>query len=214
MAITRLHSQLRQAIEEARAGVQQHPAHGLSPFYRKQIYDLIGPMAERPSRCIRAQLAIISAQRIAFIWGESRPQDDRIDQLITLAKDILRDTVIKEVAEKMAGEAWDWLTNDYGDRNEELHDGALYVMAAALEAVFASLGVDRFHNVIIDQNMTDTDLDPWCSDTALYAAAALAGPLWEPGSSSERRKEFWEWWLSEAILSAHQRCESSGYAAQ
>ena len=60
-----------------------------------------------------------------------------------------------------------------------------------------------YFDIVIEERTTDADLDPWCSDAAKYAAMAVSGAIWEQGSSSQLRLEFWKWWLLEAIPQAH-----------
>lgn len=79
-----------------------------------------------------------------------------------------------------------------------------------MEALWTALGKDRFRSIQINRYMTDMELDPWTSDSALYAAAAIAGAVWDPNSSDEKRKVYWEWWLSEAIETAYQHCKMVG----
>jgi len=128
-----------------------------------------------------------------------------MEKLIATALAVLDGSTDTDAASNQADKAWDWLTNDYDDRAEELGDQELCAMGAAVEALLVALGTERFGRSI-NRYMTDAELDPFSTDSAAWAAAALAGPVWDRDSSDDKRKEFWEWWLSEAIEMAYQRC--------
>jgi hypothetical protein len=194
---------LDRSVQIALVSVRNHESHALTPYHRNAIYKAIGSLASRKSGRVRSFLAIIAAQRALPSWHRTRPNDTRVEQLIDLAITQVRRAVADDPAIEKAAEAWNWLLNDYGDRTEELALDAEFAMAASLEAVWISLGSDRFLDVTIDETTTDADLDPWCSDAAMYAAVALSGPVWEEDSSTEQRLEYWEWWLLEAIPNAY-----------
>jgi len=90
---------------------------------------------------------------------------------------------------------------------EDIPDRAQMALQAALDAVENALGHPRFefHGVdeVITEQATEDNIDPWSSDAARDAAAAFAGPVWEqPSSDREKRREFWSWWLREAVPAA------------
>lgn len=89
---------------------------------------------------------------------------------------------------------------------EDIPDRAQMALQAALDAVENALGHPRFEfdgvDEIITEQTTEDNIDPWSSDAARDAAAAYAGPVWEPSSDREKRREFWTWWLREAVPAA------------
>jgi hypothetical protein len=76
---------------------------------------------------------------------------------------------------------------------------SFYANVTAHEALMEVLGRDPFKNVIIDVHTTDSDLDPWSSDTAHWAVAACSGQFGEPDFDIDECQAFWKWWLLEAI---------------
>jgi hypothetical protein len=77
---------------------------------------------------------------------------------------------------------------------------------AANEALFEALGSYRISREPepyeeIDEE-ADADIDPWSSDTARWAVNSYAGGGSDEDSNLAKRKEFWEWWLREAIPAA------------
>ena len=182
--------------------VRLHPQHALLPAQRRDIYDSLGPVSETAGRRKRGRLAILTAQHVLPLYQHAGSAYDRATHLLTLADDVLYDKVDTESAAAEAEQTWDWLTNDYGDRQEEIPDRILFALTSALEALFTAFGEERFEGVIITGVSTDDDLDPWSSDTALWAVEAIAGPARDPGSDSAKRLEFWTWWLTEAVPAA------------
>ena len=71
--------------------------------------------------------------------------------------------------------------------------GAAQVLSVAAED-------DVFDAGPVDTAITDADVNPDEPDAAFCAAAAYAdGTVWVQGSDREKRREFWEWWLNEAV---------------
>ena len=200
--------QLDEAIQAGLESVRRNPLHALSPYFRNLIYNCIGPLSLPKSRCIRVHLAILVAKKVLPLWSETRPFDTRVEDIIELASASMDQQTPDECVKTKADAFWNWLVNDYGDRKEELSNEAYFAMATALEALYLSLGTDRFLNIEIDMNTTDHDLDPWCSDTPMYGAIAYAGRISAKNSSVERRQAFWEWWLTDGIAEAILSCSS------
>jgi hypothetical protein len=79
-----------------------------------------------------------------------------------------------------------------------------YVLFALLETLYSVGGVYRFDTVVLTPDATNR-LDIWSCDTALWACLAWADdPVTYP-ERIERRRNFWSWWLSEALPRAWER---------
>ena len=50
-----------------------------------------------------------------------------------------------------------------------------------------------------EQDYTDADGDAWSTDTAGWAVAAFAKPIWTQDSDDAKRLEFWTRWLATAV---------------
>jgi len=196
---------VRELIEKALRAVQDHSQHALLPVHRSRIYKAIGPLSNSTSYQVRGHLELLCARRGLVIWQQAHSQDNRAEQLLFLARRVFAGQIDHEIAKKEVEQAQNWLSNDYKERTEKLAQKCFYVLAAIIEATYVVLGYDRWYNITIHKDETDSDLDPWSSDTAKWTAAALAGPVWESGYDSCKRLEFWKWWLTEAISLAYQK---------
>lgn len=83
--------------------------------------------------------------------------------------------------------------------DESVSEQAFFAGAAVVQCLFEIGGRYPFNNALITTDTTNSDLDPWCTDTAYYAALAYAGGTWNTGSNVEQRSIFWHWWLLDAI---------------
>jgi hypothetical protein len=100
--------------------------------------------------------------------------------------------------------AWQRKNRFWGELESLLYKGehfaSIYVGFAAANTVTTALNDERFHPLNIEDHLLDDDLDPYQWDASFYAAGAYAGGFtWEEGSSVVRRREFWEWYLDEAV---------------
>ena len=74
---------------------------------------------------------------------------------------------------------------------------------SALEALSVAVQDEAFDERAVDLASSDADLDADEIDAALSASVAYAnGAILYPGSDHVRRREFWEWWLKEAVPAA------------
>lgn len=107
-----------------------------------------------------------------------------------------------------------------GEMPTSLYYQAWCAFLAAKSALDEALGWVEFRKAIIDSTTTNSDLQ-WNSDTAKWAAIASVGGVWsefevqDPSDfvpqgnwdysspdTKAKRKEFWEWWCSEAVPAA------------
>jgi hypothetical protein len=124
------------------------------------------------------------------------------NNLIDMAGKVMDNKLSVDLIQGEASKAWKYL-EDLGVVEEGKTLGnAYYSGEAAVEALMEVLGKDPFKGITIDEKTTDPGLDPWCSDTALWAAAAFAGRVGDVNSDLEKRETFWNWWLGTAIPTA------------
>ena len=151
---------------------------------------------------MRSRLDILTAQSVLGIWELWEPEDRRGRTLLAVAEQVERGQIDRERAMHHADATRQWLDFEVERPQGELAIGAAYALDAIIEAVWSCAGVDRFAGLQLSDSMSDADLDPWTTDCAVFAAAAFAGPIWEPKSSDSSRLTFWHWWLREGIPGA------------
>lgn len=199
--------QLAEVIEQARTAVRADLSHTLSPYFRQQIYDAFA--LQPKGREVRSRLEIMTARKVAPFWQEVWPERLLPHHLVQQATDVLEGTAHSEAVRAEANDAWVEQEKLETQTSDDREARAFYATQATIEAVFYVTGLDRWEGVEIGAHENDADLDPWSSDTALYAAAAYSGAPWNETSNHDRRLEFWLWWLSEAISEAWQETHTS-----
>lgn len=199
---------LTQAISKAHAGMLAHLQHDLNLGYRHSIWTALGPKtgssanSSNPGFRRRAILARLSAQYSLPIWDNTYPHDDTPAVLLRKAAQILHGSLDQETAWNERNKCWDRLI-ELGNESEQ----AQLVSAVGLSAVQAltvALEDEKFASLHIDTTPTDAAIDPDEMDSSFFAAVAYAsGATWNPKSNAQKRQEFWNWWLTEAVPMAY-----------
>jgi len=186
--------------------VRAHPQHALLPFQRQMVYDYFGLVTVASSRRRRGWLTVMTVERVLPVWQQARPNDDQAERLLVLARDVLQDKADLQIAIIVVENTWDWFMNDYGDRDRlkaiQQSEAAFRVLGATLQSLFIVVGQDGSEGCLDEQDYTDADVDAWSMDTAGWAVAAFAGPVWAQDSDNTKRLEFWTWWLATAVPTA------------
>ncbi|HEX6606906.1 MAG TPA: Imm5 family immunity protein [Chloroflexia bacterium] len=192
-------------LEQASAALRQELDYSLKPIQRIRIYKVFGSLAAEQAQRLRALLAIYAAQQVLPRWHESRPTDFRPEQLLNVALRVLHGTVPDKVALAKALAVAGVLREGNRSRIEVFFRGEpftyrdYFVIDTALEAIVEVCGDSLFEKSAISEGTKDLDLDWWHKDTASRAAIAYAGAVSDPTGDPNKRREFWEWWLWEAI---------------
>lgn len=193
---------LKEIIEQALIAIRTHRQHDLELGYRQAIWAALeAPTndteeAKNIGRKRRLLLAILSAKHVLPIWEKMRPDDTIPHYLLTKAE--------RSLFEKVEALQDDFSVFATYIMNIEYEPG---VMAgySTVKTLSTALWDERFDPKNINYNLSNADLDPDYSDVALIASCAYAnGSIWESSSDSEKRREFWEWWLTEAVPAAWQ----------
>lgn len=199
---------LIQAIEWAHVAVRKHPQHDLSLGYRQAIWAAMGPR-QRPSAAVnpvglerRTTLAVEATRHVLPIWQQRFPNDTTPQQILDEVDRLLDGQVTIQQATDDRGNFWEYF--DELVYQDEDNTNAASVGTAAVQALSAAIFDEDFPANNIDYQRVDKGTDPYELDASFYAAAAYAGgAVWEETSSSAKRREFWEWWLNEAVPSAY-----------
>lgn len=189
---------LDEIIEKALTSVRSHPRHDLELGYRQAIWAALesSPGNGDVGRKRRLLLAILSAKHVLPLWEKLRPDDNLPHRCLAKAEQSLFDRI-------------EALEDDYMAAIQIIDDLEYEPVIAAghcaVETLSTTLWDERFDPTNIDYSLTNEDLDPDYDDPALIASYAYAnGSIWEESSNDHKRLEFWEWWLTEAVLKAWQ----------
>ncbi|MBU7005761.1 Imm5 family immunity protein [Phosphitispora fastidiosa] len=196
--------ELSKTLNLAYQAMTAHPQHDLNLGYRWLIYEQLGP-GKGESRQTgsdglkkRVNLAISATEKVLPLWGKVYPGNSLPERCIQLANQVLLGQVDANEAWKQRDLFWDHLV-EMGNKdqaNQVVH-GAGFSAVQVLNAVLRN---ERFDSRQINLNLTDADVNPDEMDAAFFAAAAYAnGAVWDEASDSLKRREFWEWWLKEAV---------------
>ena len=193
---------LRRVITDACHAVDSHPQHDLPLGYRHAIYAKMGPRLgssqDNTGHKRRTVLALFTVQHVLPLWEKARPDDDTPRNLLVKVEKILAG--IDQSTEEEVGRYWSYMDGVAAKTQGRPPVGVGY---AAVEALYTAVADEEFDPSAIDYNLSDEDVDPYEHDTAFAAAADYAGgPTWVPNSDATKRREFWHWWLSEAIPAA------------
>lgn len=183
----------------------QRPDHALLPIYRRDIYTAIGPGSDMRSYRARGWLDIVATRHVMHVWQRMWPDDNLPEYMLRVAEDIILGSIDIQTASREWEAAWHATAGSDDERKWQANEEACCARQAAMQAVCWLIDPTPNCN---DPESDDTDWDalhPVCSDTAMWAAAACAGPVWVATSDPERRRVFWEWWLKEAIPHALER---------
>lgn len=148
----------------------------------------------------RTHLAVESARKVLSVWEATFPADRTPHEAIAAAVDRLPGAFAESVR-SLYVRLWD-RCDEILQRDERTLPAAAAGLSAA-RALCTAFTDELFDGDAFDDAATDQDVDPDEMDATYLAAAALAsGTVWDDASSSERRREFWEWWLAEAVPKA------------
>lgn len=200
-----LPAQLQDALRSAWQALDQNPVGHLPLPARRAIYSALGPVENRGGAPAGAgyarhvELDKLAVQHVLPVWQGVHAGDDGPQRMLALADRVVRG----EVEPQSARRERDRFSVDVENlRDADFAPG--YVGSAAVAAAITA-EVDNWTDR--PPETTDDDLDPYEWDTSYYASSAYAGSM--PGepdddaASQSRRREFWRWYLSEAVPSAY-----------
>lgn len=200
--------ELTQAIKNAQDAMEHHPQHNLNPGYRQAIWAALGPSIKTSQKSgntaglkRRAFLAILTTRHVLPLWEEARPKDHTPQDLLAEAEQVLNGTMNKETAWKDRKRFWVYFV-DMGndDEKNQIISGVGF---AAVHALTVALQDEKFDPANINYRLTDAHIDPDERDSSFFAVSTYAGgPVSEPASDAEKRRDFWMWWLNQAVPAA------------
>lgn len=195
---------LERLINESLSIVDNHPQHDLPLGYRHAIYAKLGPRLgtcqDRTAHQRRTVLAFLTVRHVLPLWEQARPYDKTPHEILSQVEQILEGTGDRKSVQKEAGAYWTYMDNLAFESEEQSY---LDIGYAAVGALYTACGDEEFDATAIDYSLTDEDVDAYEHDAVFAAAADYAGgATWQPESDAGKRREFWHWWLKEALPAA------------
>lgn len=220
-------TQLQQLIHQGSNYIITHPYHHLMPSIRFDIYRIFSHNIQPPKiNPIGGWLAVLTGYRVLSIWQRAMPlweesgEPDNIDgnflpkHLLKTAEAVLKGEIDLKNAWEEANERWYEVGNVWTEILEYRPDfpvDSAHACNAALHALHETLGV-QFLGKLKNWYLYDDDelsKHPFACDTASSAMIAYVGVGNSNSLTSQKRLEFWQWWLTEAIPQAWELAISS-----
>lgn len=144
------------------------------------------------------RLELASARRVVPIWTTLYPAARLVD-FLDVADDVLdngRDAAELERAVDSLSNLHQELLDETTDVS--VMDGPLLVAWAAIRAGCSVLGWDREAD-----ELGFEEIDPWSWSASFTASiTAAGGATWDNRGDPQLRRDFWKWWLTEAVPAA------------
>jgi hypothetical protein len=200
--LMKLPLQTQYLIEQALELVRHDPQHKLGPLQRIPIYESFNSEENGYGDTAFLRLQLITAYHILPIWKEAQADNPLAEDLLKMAKQILQKEVDKEIFTDRLQEIW--VDLEIAEINSTYSEKAFAAVSAAFETLHIILkGFDNWKEWKFCDDDTDDDLGMWGNDSASWASNAWAGWIMDMDAAhSQKRLEFWEWWLTEAIPQA------------
>lgn len=149
--------------------------------------------AASEKRLILTNLDIVCVQHASFMWSEKIGNLQAISTMLAVALDAAGGVIpIAEALRKRD----DFCVEIVEDRDYEAQEyPVMFVGHAAANTIATAISDFTYDSSDLRH---DRDLDPEDYEPSYLIASAFAGGLDEKGNSN-RRREFWQWYLSDAI---------------
>jgi hypothetical protein len=201
---------LQLRISDALAAMRQHPLNDLNLGWRWAIYAAFGSRLldeetiDMSGYLRRTALACLSVRKVLPIWERAKPADRTAHQILAQAEQVLHAQVNPQTLTQKPAAYWTLMDGYiyHAIKNGEDTTFVLVGYGAAC-ALSVALWDEKFDPNRVDYNLTEASFDPYEWDVAFHTAAAYSGGVtWRGHSNSVKRREFWQWWLTEAVPKA------------
>lgn len=199
-----LPQELRELLAHARSQMLSHKRNDLIRPLRIQIERSLGPYVAAPNKPAyalrgvgltrRTNLCIFMVERVSKIWDKHYPDVPAVQDMIQLARQRLEGSISVDDALDGQSRLVGVLQNNADEPLEK--QPALSAGEAAVQAVYVAV----YDEDMKDAQKLDDDLDAADWDCAFWAACAWSGAIpSQEGWSQQAYKEFWLWYLDEAV---------------
>ena len=204
--------ELADAIATAQVSLSQNADGALLPYARNRVLAAMGPRQEAEDGGPtglgwrrRTWLGFLTIRHLLPVWRLAYPADTGPERMLSLAERVLQGRADRQAAGAESNGYWDGLANsgeEWGDDQAPPVEPIAVGMAAARVVQTARLDYDLTPG---DPSETDQDRDPFTWDESYLGSIAYAGGgTWQTKSSPARRREYWQWWLNQAVPEAYQ----------
>jgi hypothetical protein len=212
----------------ARDKMRADPHYSLLPKYRLPIYKAVQEKAPDVEYKFYGWLALITAEKVLPIWEELVPDDEEPILMLKIAKQLLLGQAkLEDFAEEFDDFYYAVGAFLCDEQIPFPVRAALNACYTALEANLPIRPFQQFSAYQIEQGFADERIHGSWLDAASDAVLAYSGQAYDlttisdynlllksselgtilasitpPEFKPEKRREFWEWWLNEALPEA------------
>jgi hypothetical protein len=197
--------ELTNLITEAQNELTKNSDGELVLPIRKKIWALLGEYRTELGRKRRTKLARLCVERAMPVWDCLTPPAINPKEMLSEIDTYYKGKIDWETLRTKKDDYWTDLENL--DNKHVKYQLSSLVGFAAINAITTAKFDNRFGNNDKAPDAIDDDFDPYEWDASYYASGAVAGFKWIEGASVEKRRKFWEWYLTEAVPQAYKAYE-------
>lgn len=192
---------LQRAVHDAASALEAAPPGHLSLRHRRRIWEALGELGgthrPTPGHRRRAMLDLLTVEHVKPVWDEAYPGDPAVDEVLDAARRALSEGPPHDEGLELASRA----DIEFVDRpDDDVGFGPGYVGQGACAALMTAIGDKSYNNVPLDADDEDLDVDDW--DASFFGELAAGGEPDDPAVGPGPRREFWRWYLDEAVPAA------------
>mgnify|MGYP000996817480 CR=1 FL=1 len=188
-------------IEAGRAELAASDKAILSLATRTRIWRAMLDPQDNEATCIRrTKLKMACVRHVQHLWGRAFPGDGRVEEMLTLAQELIDQQADVPHAERRAKTFVMDVFDEVDDYNA-ITQPAVFVADAASSMVVSACSHNPHYDTA-DDTADDDELLPDSLETSYSCSGAAAGALnWQPIEETDvsARRAFWTWYLDEAI---------------
>lgn len=191
---------IQQILDECRSSITARgevPAANREKIY-KQLDDFLPHPPSYVAHYWRAKLEMNCALKVLHIWESCELTDNTLRELLCEAEKYLMGELDSKQVEQLKER-----TYHFSPEVENLMENgpeyfiASYAGFACIAAVYAALNDLDFETLGLPEIENDPD---FVTASFLASLACCGGAIWEEGVGDDlKRREFWEWFLNEAV---------------
>lgn len=198
-------SRMLPIMDMATQALECDPLGHLRLPWRMRIWDAMGPSSEDRDVAllstglrVRATVAIYAVRYVLSRWSDVFPEDDSPTRLLALAEARLRQEMNDEV-----------IILKKQDLQSHLQDLPYFEFSTRLEALVGEAAFRALHVALYDEPLVHKEFDDSISEEdfdynqwdCCFVVSAIAANGWTMTGEgcSASRKQFWKWYLHDAI---------------